>query len=189
MSFFTLSLAALGLSMDAAAVSIANGLYYKNISRAKILLMAFYFGLFQAAMPLLGYYAGSLFRTAIMQIDHWVVLIILMALGIKMIVEALKNKSETADTDTPASLTNRYLLIQAVATSIDALAFGISLALIDVNIYIAILAIGLITFSVCVLAYYVGQKFGVKFRTKAEIFGGLILIFIGIRIFIQHMFV
>ncbi len=182
-------LAALGLSMDAAAVSIANGLYYKNTSGAKVLLMAFCFGLFQAAMPLIGYFAGSLFRDAIMRIDHWIVLIILAFLGTKMIVEALKNRSDSAEkSEKPQSLTYKYLLVQSLATSIDALAFGISLALIDVNIFAATAAIGLITFSVCLLAYYVGQKFGTKFKTKAEIFGGLILIFIGIRIFIQHMF-
>jgi len=187
LSFFTLMLAALGLSMDAAAVSVANGLYYKHTRKSTVLLMAFYFGLFQAAMPLIGYFAGSLFHHAIMQIDHWIILIILVFLGSKMIFEALKNHSDISPTQKPSSLTQKDLLLQAVATSIDALAFGISLALIDVNIFVAVSAIGIITFLVCLVAYYVGQRFGIKFRKKAELFGGSILIIIGIRIFVQHM--
>jgi putative Mn2+ efflux pump MntP len=184
----TLLLAAIGLSMDASAVSISNGMIYKNASKNKIILMAFYFGLFQALMPFLGYYAGSIFSYLIQNIDHWVVLIILSILGIKMIIEAVRsNHSETVCDGNCPTLTNKCLLLQAVATSIDAFAFGISLAVMKVDIYLSVTVIGLTTFLLCIVSFFAGQKFGSLFKNKAEIFGGIILILIGLKIFIEHM--
>jgi len=187
LNFITLLLVAVGLSMDASAVSISNGMIYKNSSKNKILLMAFYFGFFQALMPFIGYYAGSVFSYMIQSIDHWVVFIILSILGIKMIIEAIKNnhQKETCNASCPP-LTNKCLLLQAVATSIDAFALGISLAVIQVDIYSAILAIGITTFILSIFSFFIGKQFGSLFKNKAEIFGGIILILIGLKIFIEH---
>jgi len=186
LNFITLLLAAVGLSMDASAVSISNGMIYKNVSKNKILLMAFYFGFFQALMPFIGYFAGSVFSHMIQSIDHWIVLIILSILGAKMIIEAVKNSRLEVCTATCPPLTNKCLLLQALATSIDAFALGISLAVIQVDIYLSIAVIGITTFILCIFAFFIGRQFGSLFKNKAEIFGGIILILIGLKIFIEH---
>lgn len=174
--------------MDASAVSISNGISYKRTFISKVILMAFYFGLFQAAMPFIGYYAGSVFSDMIQAVDHWVVLIILSVLGIKMIVESVKSKdNKEVKIQRHNILTNKFLLIQALATSIDAFALGISFAIIKVDILLSVLVIGITTFILCFLSFFIGKKFGSLFQNKAEIFGGLILIFIGLKIFIEHI--
>ncbi|NMC55642.1 MAG: manganese efflux pump [Eubacteriaceae bacterium] len=188
MNFTTLLVTAVGLSMDASAVSISNGIAYRRTFLTKVILMAFYFGLFQAVMPFIGYYAGNIFSDMIKAVDHWVVLIILSILGIKMIMEAVKSKNSNEIKIQKCSfLTNKFLLIQALATSIDAFALGISLALIKVDILRAVIVIGITTFILCFFSFFVGRKFGSLFKSKAEIFGGLILIIIGLKIFMEHI--
>lgn len=188
MNFATLLVTAVGLSMDASAVSISNGITYRRTFLSKIILMAFYFGLFQAAMPFIGYYAGNVFSDMIKAIDHWVVLIILCILGVKMIIQALKSRNgKEIKVQKCSILTNKFLLIQALATSIDAFALGISLAIIKVDILKAVIIIGITTFIICFFSFFIGRKFGGLLQNKAEIFGGLILIFIGLKIFIEHI--
>lgn len=150
--------------------------------------MAFYFGLFQAAMPFIGYHAGAVFSDMIVAINHWLILIILCILGGKMIFESIKsNNDNDIKIHKYNTLSNKFLLIQAFATSIDAFALGISLALIKVDILKAVTVIGITTFLLCFAAFIIGRKFGGLFKNKAEIFGGLILIFIGFKIFIEHI--
>lgn len=190
MDFVTLFLTAVGLSMDASAISISNGMICRKTVLSKVILMAFYFGLFQAIMPFIGYYAGNMFSDIIVTVDHWVVLIILSILGIKMIAEAFGTKSsKEVKMQKCTDLSNKFLLMQALATSIDALAVGISFALIKVDILKAAAIIGIVTFLLCFASFFIGRKFGGLFKNKAEIFGGLILIFIGIKIFIEHMMI
>lgn len=174
--------------MDASAVSISNGITYRQTFLSRIVLMAFFFGLFQALMPFIGYYAGSFFSDMIQAIDHWVVLIILSILGTKMIAEAVASKKrKEVRIQKYNNLTNKFLLIQALATSIDAFALGIGLAIMKVNILLSSIIIGVTTFIICFLSFFIGKKFGSLFQNKAEIFGGLILIFIGLKIFIEHI--
>ena len=187
MGKMTLFLTALGLSMDACAVSISNGMCYYNISKRQIIITATAFGLFQALMPVIGYFIGLLFSHAIQALDHWIALILLGFIGGKMIFDAIKElrEPEVCLTNT-RTLTFNMLIIQAIATSIDALAVGISLAVMQVDIISAAFYIGVITFICCILGSYLGKCFGKMFKQKAEIFGGAILIFIFVKIFLEH---
>lgn len=181
--FFT----SIGLSMDACAVSITNGMCYGNIKKKQILFTAIAFGFFQAFMPVLGYVVGSTFSDAIAFLDHWIALILLGFIGGKMIHEAIKElKFPEACLNVEKNLTFKTLLLQAIATSIDALAVGIGFAVIKVDILSAALSIGIITFINSVIGSNLGKKFGEMFKQKAEILGGTILIFIGFKIFIEH---
>lgn len=184
----TIILLGIGLSMDALAVTIANTLCYKK-NKGYILVMALLFGIFQGLMPLLGFYAGSLFISFIKNIDHWLALILLCAIGINMIKESIEeirnNKGLVCDYKI---LTFKTLIIQAIATSIDALAVGISLTASINNIYLASFIIFLTTFIICIIGGFIGEKVGLFIKDKAGIFGGLVLIFIGIKIFVEHVF-
>lgn len=185
MLFFT----SIGLSMDACAVSISNGMCFNKFEKKHILLTAAAFGFFQALMPMLGYLVGSTFSEAISFLDHWVALILLGFIGGKMIVEAFKElKHPEACLNVEKFLTFRTLLLQAIATSIDALAVGIGFAVIKVNIVNAALCIGIITFISSIIGSNLGKKFGEMFKQKAEFLGGSILILIGLKIFIEHVF-
>ena len=187
MGAITLFLTSFGLSMDACAVSISNGMCYGNIHKKQIILTAFSFGFFQALMPVLGFFAGSLFSDAIESIDHWIALLLLSIIGGKMISEAVKElRCPEACLISCKSLTAKTLIVQAFATSIDALAVGIGFAVIKVDIFSAALCIGIITFINSLIGSHLGKKFGELFKQKAEIFGGLILIGIGIKIFLEH---
>lgn len=189
MGTLTLLLTSLGLSMDACAVSISNGMCFGNIKNKQILSTAFAFGFFQAFMPVLGYIVGSTFSDTIAFLDHWIALILLGFIGGKMIIEAIKElQHPEACLTGEKNLTFKTLILQAIATSIDALAVGIGLAVIKVNIFSAALSIGVITFIVSVIGSHLGKKFGEMFKQKAEILGGFILIFIGIKIFVEHTF-
>ncbi len=186
MIFFT----SVGLSMDACAVSISNGMCFGNINKKEILSTAAAFGFFQAFMPVLGYLVGTTFSETISFLDHWIALILLGFIGGKMIIEALKElKYPEACLNIEKNLTFKTLMLQAVATSIDALAIGIGFAVIKVDIISAALFIGLITFITSIIGSNLGKKFGEMFKQKAEIFGGVILIIIGLKIFIEHTFV
>lgn len=187
MGSITLIFTSLGLSMDACAVSISNGMCYGNIHKKQIITTAAAFGLFQAFMPVLGFFIGSAFSDAISYLDHWIALILLGFIGGKMIIEAVRELKYPEVCITGAkTLTSRTLLLQAVATSIDALAVGVGFAVMKVDILSAALSIGIITFINSLIGSHLGKKFGELFKQKAEILGGLILVGIGIKIFIEH---
>lgn len=187
MSTITLFFTSIGLSMDACAVSISNGMCYSKYNKRDILSTAVAFGFFQAIMPLIGYLAGSLFSEAISFLDHWIALILLSIIGSKMVIDAIKElKYPEACLTGEKCLTLRTLILQAIATSIDALAVGIGFAVMKVDILNAVLSIGIITFINSLIGSNLGKKFGEMFKQKAEILGGTILIFIGIKIFFEH---
>ena len=183
MSLITLFITAVGLSMDAFAVSICKGLALKKINLKKACLVGLWFGGFQALMPLLGYLLGSQFKQYVETIDHWIAFVLLSLIGISMIKEALSKEEEKADD----SLSVRTMLLLAVATSIDALAVGVTYAFLQVNIIPAVSFIGIITFTLSAIGVKVGNVFGVKYKSKAELTGGIILILIGIRILTEHL--
>jgi putative Mn2+ efflux pump MntP len=185
MDWLALLLVAVGLAMDAFAVSISSGACLAHPPLKQVLKMAFFFGFFQGFMPLLGWLGGISFKKYMETVDHWVVLLILAGIGIKMIIEGSKpdHKKEPRD---PFAL--KILLLLAIATSIDAFAVGISLALLEVNIVFAASVIAGITFLISALGIYLGCFFSSYLGKKMEIIGGLILIAIGIRIFYIHMF-
>lgn len=193
MSILEILLIGIGLSMDACAVSATNGMCNtgtggitgrRSLRRRDVLLMALLFGLFQGLMPLIGYYAGSVFSAQIATIDHWIALVLLVLIGGKMLYDGLHHDS--ACPVKPLSI--KLLLLQAFATSIDALAVGVSFAAMNVNIYLAVSLIAATTFLLCPCAVLLGKKIGDKLNSKAEVFGGLVLVFIGLKIFIEHMF-
>lgn len=177
----------LGLSMDAFSVSVSNGLCMSRIQFAKAFMIAFAFGLAQAIMPAIGYFAGTLFSGYIEKIDHWVAFVLLAVIGIKMICEAVEEiKNPTNECKT---ISFKLIFVQAIATSIDALAVGVSFAALKTNIWLASSIIGLTTFVLCLPAVYIGKKVGGLFKEKAEILGGVILVGIGIKILLEHLFV
>lgn len=187
MGSITLLFTSLGLSMDACAVSISNGMCYGNIHKKQIISTAAAFGFFQAFMPILGFFIGSTFSDAIASLDHWIALILLSIIGGKMISDAIKELKypEVCLTDCKL-LTPKTIIVQAIATSIDALAVGVGFAVMKVDILSAALSIGIITFINSLIGSHLGKKFGELFKQKAEILGGLILVGIGIKIFIEH---
>lgn len=184
MGFVELFILAIGLSMDAFAVSICKGLAMKKASWKAQLCCGAWFGGFQALMPLIGYFLGTLFIDAISAIDHWVAFGLLVIIGVNMLREALGSEEETADAD----LSVKTMFIMAVATSIDALAVGISLAMAGVaNIWLAVLLIGATTFVLSAIGVKVGNVFGSRYEKKAEIVGGVILILLGVKILLEHL--
>lgn len=182
MGIFELIVIAIGLSMDAFAVSICKGLSVKKLKLKQSLIVGGYFGLFQAIMPLLGYILGVGFEALVTSIDHWIAFILLTLLGINMIREALSD-----DEKVDASFNFKAMLPLAISTSIDALAVGITFAFLDVSIIPAVLLIGVITFVISALGTKIGNVFGEKYKNKAEIVGGIILIVIGIKILLEHL--
>lgn len=188
MGILSLYLIALGLAMDAFAVSISNGICYKNAGFKEAIYTAAVFGLFQAGMPLLGFFAGRTVSSAVEFIDHWIALILLSFIGGCMIYEAIKEIRDPEIIKCQVTLSLRGLVIQGIATSIDAFAVGISFAVIKTNIFMAVFLIGIVTFICCIFGVMIGKHFGNRFQEKAEIIGGCILIFIGLKIFIDHTF-
>ena len=184
MELITIILIAVGLAMDAFAVSVVSGSFYKQLQIIHALRMALFFGGFQALMPLIGSLAGLSAKDYIVDYDHWVAFGILGAVGGKMIYESFKIKSVEDNYD-PANII--VLLILSVATSIDALAIGLTLSLIARSIIVAVIIIGLITFVLSYLGVLVGKRFGHFFENKIEILGGLILIGLGVKILIEHL--
>ena len=185
MGFAELLLLAVGLSMDAFAVSICKGLSMKKAGLKEGAVCGSWFGGFQALMPLIGFFLGALFADAIEAFDHWVAFGLLVIIGINMLREAFgKGEEEAQDAD----LSFKTMLIMAIATSIDALAVGISLAMAgDVNIVLAVLLIGVVTFLMCALGVKIGNVFGSRFEKKAQAAGGIILILLGIKILLEHL--
>ncbi len=182
MSFIELILIAIGVSMDAFAVSISKGLCLQTSSLRCMTTAGLYFGLFQAGMPLIGYYLYGGLESAITEVDHWIAFVLLVAIGTNMLIEAGK-KGEGEN----ASFSFRYMLPLAIATSIDALAVGITLGALGTNIYYAIFVIGVTTFLFSFFGVKIGCIFGNKYESKAKIIGGLILICIGIKILLEHL--
>ncbi len=185
MGFTELLLLAVGVSMDAFAVSICKGLATSKATLRGSFLCGIWFGGFQALMPLIGFFLGMLFADTIEAFDHWVAFILLAIIGLNMLKEAFGHgEDETHDTDFSA----KTMFVMAVATSIDALAVGISLAMAgNVNIWIAILLIGIITFVMSAAGVKIGNVFGSRYEKKAQAAGGFILIILGLKILLEHL--
>ena len=185
MGFLELFILAVGLSMDAFAVSVCKGLAMKKASRKAQLCCGAWFGGFQALMPLIGYFLGTLFLDAISAIDHWIAFGLLVLIGVNMLREAMGSEEEEA---ADADLSVKTMFILAVATSIDALAVGISLAMAGVgSIWLAVLLIGVTTFVLSVIGVRVGNVFGSRYEKRAETVGGVILILLGVKILLEHL--
>ena len=186
MTLLELILIGIGLSMDAFAVAVTNGLCCKNIKTGGALANGVCFGLFQGLMPLIGFLLGVGFAKYIRAVDHIIALVLLCFIGGQMIWESFKKEEEE---QTGSTLTLKMLLMQGVATSIDALAVGVSFAaLTDVNVPFACSAICFITFIFGTCGVFIGKKFGTILNNKAQLVGGLILVGIGVKIFVEHVF-
>ena len=184
MGIVELILIGVGLAMDAFAVSICKGLYMKKkINYKKALIVALYFGLFQGGMPLIGYLLGVSFEEIVLSIDHWIAFILLGIIGIGMIKESLGDEEESLND----KVDFKTMVILAIATSIDALAIGVTFAFLNVNIILAALLICVITFVISYFGVVFGNKFGDKFGSKAELIGGIILILMGLKILLEHL--
>lgn len=183
MNFIDIFLIGVALSMDAFAVSICKGLSVKKVSSKHVLTVGVYFGGFQALMPTVGFLLGYKFESFITSIDHWIAFILLALIGGNMIREALGKDDEHENDD----FSVKAMLPLAVATSIDALAVGISFAFLDVDIVQAALLIGITTFVLSGVGIFVGNIFGSKYKSKAELLGGAVLILIGLKILLEHL--
>lgn len=184
MGIVELILIGVGLAMDAFAVSICKGLSMKKkINYKKALIVALYFGLFQGGMPLIGYALGVSFEEIVLSIDHWIAFILLSVIGIGMIKESLGDEEESLND----KVDFKTMIILAIATSIDALAIGVTFAFLNVNIIFASLLICVITFVISYFGVVFGNKFGDKFGSKAELVGGIILILMGLKILLEHL--
>ena len=183
MGLIELFLIAVGLSMDAFAVSVCKGLAMPKCTFKKAAMVGLWFGGFQALMPAIGYILGAQFQEAIASIDHWIAFVLLALIGGNMIHEALDNDEEEAD----ASLDVKTMFLLAVATSIDALAIGITFAFLKVNIIPAVCFIGIVTFIISFAGVKIGNVFGARYKNKAEIVGGVILILLGLKILLEHL--
>lgn len=183
MGLIELFLIAVGLSMDAFAVSVCKGLAMPKCTFKKAAIVGLWFGGFQALMPAIGYVLGAQFQEAIASIDHWIAFVLLALIGGNMIHEALDNDEEEAD----ASLNVKTMFLLAVATSIDALAIGITFAFLEVNIIPAVCFIGIVTFIISFAGVKIGNVFGARYKNKAEIVGGIILILLGLKILLEHL--
>ncbi len=182
MNILELFIIAVGLSMDAFAVSICKGLSVQKLKPKHMLLVGVYFGGFQALMPLLGYLLGKQFEWLITSVDHWIAFGLLVLIGANMIKESFDKSDEVND-----SFSVKSMLLLAVATSIDALAVGVTFAFLDVQIVPAIAIIGTTTFVLSVIGIKVGNVFGAKFKSKAELAGGIVLVLMGIKILLEHL--
>lgn len=183
MSIIDLFLIAVGLSMDAFAVAVCKGLSVKRANLKQGITVGLYFGGFQAGMPLIGYLLGSNFAKYIEEFDHWIAFVLLAIIGINMIRESREKEEELN-----ASFGPKAMLPMAVATSIDALAIGVSFAFMKVRIGWAVTFIGLITFILSAVGVKIGNHFGAKYKSKAEMFGGIVLIALGVKILVEHLF-
>lgn len=185
MAVYELFMIAVGLSMDAFAVSVCKGLSMKKCTWPKAGKVGLYFGVFQAVMPLIGYFLGVQFKAEITSVDHWIAFVLLGIIGANMIRESLGTCDECEEFD--ASLDVKTMVGLAVATSIDALAVGITFAFLEVAIIPAISFIGVITFTISVTGVKIGNVFGAKYKSKAELAGGVILILMGSKILLEHL--
>lgn len=178
MGFSEIFLIGIALSMDACGVSISNALAFKDLKKKKIIATSLLFGIFQGIMPLIGYFAGGIFSSFIIKWSKFVIFIILGILGFKMLIEGFSQKEETT---TKKSLTVKTMFLQAIATSIDAFAVGITFNVSNVNIFLAVSIIAFTTAIMCLIASLLAKKFGHILKDKAIIFGGILLIVIAIK--------
>lgn len=183
MTLVELFIIAVALSMDAFAVAICKGLSVKRATVKQALCVGGWFGVFQALMPLIGYLLGTTFATLITSVDHWIAFVLLGLIGGNMIREAIKGDEEELDD----SFTARTMFPLAIATSIDALATGVTFATLGVDIVPAVLFIGVTTFTLSAIGLKVGNVFGAKFKSKAEFAGGLVLVLMGLKILLEHL--
>ncbi len=198
---FTVLLISVGLAMDTFAVSISNSMTKPNLTKWQYFAYPLAFGIFQGLMPLIGYFVGMTFESIVVAVDHWIALVLLSFIGLKMLIESIKQvvsdkkKRGQPDSDEITEQKNSVfsfgeMIVQAIATSIDALAVGISFALtISMNIFVSVGIIAVITFAISLLGMFIGKKVGGLLGNVAGIFGGLILIGIGLKIFIEHIIV
>ena len=185
MNLIEILLISIGLSMDAFAVSITLGLSVRKPKISEVFIPGIYFGFFQALMPFVGYVAGTLFALKIQSLDHWVAFLLLGIIGAKMIKDSYSKDEEKVNQN---PLMFFKMLLLAIATSIDALAVGITFAFFEINIFKTVIIIGLTTFIISVGGMKIGNIFGSKYKSKAEFLGGSILILLGIKILIEHLF-
>ncbi len=178
---------AVSLSMDAFAVSMCKGLGMKKLNLKQGAVIALFFGAFQAVMPLIGWFLGRQFEQYIVSVDHWVAFGLLLYIGGRMALDALRDKEEEAVCAVDQKLNYKELFILAIATSIDALAVGITFAFLNMPIVPAVLLIGCITFALSLVGVWLGNKAGLRFKKKAEIAGGVVLILIGLKILLEHL--
>lgn len=183
MSTLELLIIAVGVSMDAFAVSICKGLSVRKVTGRQMFSAGLWFGGFQALMPLIGYFAGVHFASVVSSVDHWIAFILLGSIGGNMIKEALSGEEEEVNPD----FSFRTMLTMAVATSIDALAVGVSLAFLRVDIWSAVLMIGLVTGAFSMAGVRIGNVFGSRYKSPSELAGGIILIAMGVKILIEHL--
>lgn len=183
MTLFNLFLIAVGLSMDAFAVSVCKGLAMEKAPLKKAAVAGAWFGSFQALMPLIGYLLGSRFKKYITRIDHWIAFILLALIGINMIKEAFSKEEEKAS----STMYFKEMFLLAVATSIDALAVGITFAFLRVDILPAVSLIGITTFLLSIAGVKAGNLFGSRYKSKAELAGGILLILMGTKILLEHL--
>ena len=182
MNYIEMFIIAIGLSMDAFAVSVAKGLSVPAIRPRHSLCVGGWFGGFQAIMPLIGFYLGITFSKLVSDVDHWIAFVLLGLIGFNMIKEAMDNEKVVPDPD----FSVRTMFLMAVATSIDALAVGVSFAVLSVDIWSAIAIIGITTFVLSVIGLKIGNVFGCRYKSKAEFVGGAILLALGVKILIEH---
>ena len=187
MNFAEILLTAVGLSMDAFAVSVTDGLCCTNLKKRQSVWIGLCFGLFQGIMPLAGFFLGKAFEASVTAVDHYIALILLGYIGGKMIYDSIQEAKQNAPESYP--LTAKMLILQGIATSIDALAVGVSFAVLpDVNIFCAVAGIALITCLLSLIGVRFGKQFGEKLGSRALLTGGVILVCLGMKIFIQHVF-
>ena len=187
MGFLELFLLAIGLSMDAFAVSICKGLSMKKAGLKEGAICGTWFGGFQALMPLIGFFLGTLFAGVIEAFDHWVAFGLLAIIGANMLRDVFKKGCDCCE-EHDADLSVKTMFVMAIATSIDAMAVGISLAMAgDVNIFLAVALIGVVTFVMCAAGVKIGNIFGSRFEKKAQFCGGVILILLGLKILLEHL--
>ena len=186
--FIELLLMGVGLAMDAFAVSVCKGLSMKKLNKKQAVVIGLYFGGFQALMPLVGWVLGSQFQQYITNIDHWIAFVLLGFIGGKMVIEAVKewNEEDIVEVKDPP-LDHKNMFMLAIATSIDALAVGITFAFLETPIIEAITIIGITTMIISIIGVVVGNFFGGKYKHKAELVGGVILILLGLKILIEHL--
>lgn len=184
MKTLELIILSIGLGMDACAVAVCKGLSMRKMDWKKAIIIGLYFGTFQLVMPIIGYFLSRGFENIVVNIDHWIAFILLGTIGGNMIKEAMKEEKSDNCND---NVNFKTMIILAIATSIDALAVGITFAFLNVNLLLAVVLIGIITFILSVIGVKIGNIFGDRFENKAEFAGGIILIFLGIKILLEHL--
>lgn len=183
MGLFEIVIIGVGLAMDAFAVSICKGISMKKMNLKKATIISAYFGCFQALMPLIGYFLGSTFSQLVINVDHWIAFVLLSIIGAKMLKDSFNKEIEKKDD----SISFKNMILLAIATSIDALAIGITFAFFKIEIIKAVNIIGIETFTLSIFGVIIGNNFGNKFKNKAEFMGGVILILIGLKILFEHI--